>query len=617
MSSLSVVIPTFDRVDRLREALHALSRQVGRCGDFEVIVVSDGSTDDTDRYLRSSEPPLPVHAISQENQGPAAARNRGVEAATGDLILFIDDDVVAGPHLVESHLQAHERLGPDVVVLGPMLSPPDFKMSPWVEWEQAMLYKQYDAMSTALWMPTARQFYTGNASLLRRHLVDAGGFDPRFRRAEDVELCYRRARRGLTFFYEPGATSYHYAQRSYRSWLTSAYSYGCNDVIFARDRGESWLIPTMRREFERQHRALRALVDLALSRRLVRPVTASVLPHLKWVALTLRPVKLRMALLSFAFGLNYYRGVADELGSWRAFLDVRPETDVPATETTTDEVARPVGQPRASIVIPAHNEASVIERCIDAFSQGAEQGEFEVVVVANGCSDDTADRARLAMPDARVVELDAASKVAALNAGDHAARTFPRIYLDADVVVDAQALRAVIAALEHDGAMCAAPTMAVELRDRPWYVRAFYRTFLDLPYVKGNLIGNGFYALSATGRARFDDFPDITADDLFVRNLFEQRERVVVPDRYFRMFPPRRFSGLLAMRQRAYRGNDEYEAAGYRSRAEPTRSARSFLSVAVRRPVGFAIYVAVNLTAKATWRRNSGTWERDDSGRGS
>ncbi|MBK5222606.1 MAG: glycosyltransferase family 2 protein [Acidimicrobiia bacterium] len=269
-----------------------------------------------------------------------------------------------------------------------------------------------------------------------------------------------------------------------------------------------------------------------------------------------------------------------------------------------------------SVVIPAHNEAAVIERCLRSLAVGAEEGlQLEVVVVANGCTDDTADRARRAMPSARVIELERPSKSEALNAGDDICVALTRAYLDADVCVDHPALAAVATALDDGGALCAAPRMAVELGDRPWYVRSFYRAFVALPYVSDGLVGNGFYAISAEGRQRFDRFPDVTADDLFIRNLFAEHERAVVDDHHFWVHPPRRLAGLIAIRRRVYRGNEEYEEAGYRSAAARTRSVSTLARVGLRHPLGIVVYLAVNLYARATWRRHTVGWERDDSGR--
>jgi GT2 family glycosyltransferase len=275
MALISVVVPTFDRLPRLQRVLGGLAAQTVERDRFEVVVVSDGSTDGTDEYLRSGATPVPVRAISQPNSGPAVARNRGVAHSTTDLVLFLDDDVVPDPRLIEEHLRSHEALGERAVVLGPMLTPDDADLAPWVRWEQVMLTKQYDAMQRGDWEPTARQFYTGNASIRRCHLDAVGGFDPAFRRAEDVELAYRLDALGLRFHFNPDAVGHHYAERSYSSWLDNAEAYGRNDVVMARQRGQGWLLRTIWAEFEHHHVLVRALVRAGAHRPRLR-ATATV-----------------------------------------------------------------------------------------------------------------------------------------------------------------------------------------------------------------------------------------------------------------------------------------------------------------------------------------------------
>ncbi|MCZ7672777.1 MAG: glycosyltransferase family 2 protein [Chloroflexi bacterium] len=174
MTVISVVMPTYNRLPRLQRVLKAFEKQTFSTANFEVIVVSDGSLDGTNDYLNSFRPSFPFVLIIQENQGPAAARNKGIDKASGDYILFVDDDVVPQPNLIYEHMRFHE-MHENSVVVGPMLTPADFDMQPWVSWEQAMLVKQYAAMAEGQWAPTARQFFTGNASLLRSTLIDAGG----------------------------------------------------------------------------------------------------------------------------------------------------------------------------------------------------------------------------------------------------------------------------------------------------------------------------------------------------------------------------------------------------------------------------------------------------------
>jgi GT2 family glycosyltransferase len=330
-ASVSVVIPTFNRVERLQRVLGALAGQ-DHDGPLEVIVVSDGSTDGTDEYLTSADVPLPVRAERQDNQGPAAARNRGVEHATGELVVFIDDDVVPAPGLIRAHLDAHERFGDRLVVIGPMADPPDHAMSPWVRWEQVMLAKQYHDMQAGHYAATARQFYTGNASVRRAHLVAAGGFDPRFRRAEDVELAYRLERLGLRFHFEPAAIGYHYAERSFDSWLRNAYDYGRNDVIFARDEGQAWLLSTMSTEFRQRHALSRLATRVCVPREGLRRAAETSVRRLVQLASRLGAERLARYALSGLYGVEYHRGAADELGGSAALAALLDGSlELPAT----------------------------------------------------------------------------------------------------------------------------------------------------------------------------------------------------------------------------------------------------------------------------------------------
>ena len=109
-----------------------------------------------------------------------------------------------------------------------------------------------------------------------------------------------------------------------------------------------------------------------------------------------------------------------------------------------------------SVIVPAHNEASVVGRALDSLLHEAEPGEFDVIVVCNGCTDDTADTART-RAGVRVVEIQTASKVAALNAGDEHAQGFPRIYLDADIELSTESLRLVRDALADNPAAAPLP----------------------------------------------------------------------------------------------------------------------------------------------------------------
>ena len=319
MVKISIIIPTYNRINGLKRVLAGLEKQDFPRDSFEVIVVSDGSTDGTLAYLSSLKTPLNLSFTNQKNGGAAVARNHGFAQARGEVILFIDDDVAPASDLISEHIRFHE-LNSNTVVLGPMLTPGDYKMSPWIQWEQAMLAKQYEAMLANRWEPTARQFYTGNTSLARKYLIEAGGFDPSFRRAEDVELAYRLAGLGLRFVFNPEAVVYHYAERSFNSWISTPYAYGANDVTFTQKKGQQWLLPVVFEEYHHRHRFTKILAQVCLDRSLISRTVIHSLKLAAQVSNLLSLKNISQLAYSGIFNLRYYQGVADQYGGRKIFF---------------------------------------------------------------------------------------------------------------------------------------------------------------------------------------------------------------------------------------------------------------------------------------------------------
>jgi glycosyltransferase involved in cell wall biosynthesis len=276
-----------------------------------------------------------------------------------------------------------------------------------------------------------------------------------------------------------------------------------------------------------------------------------------------------------------------------------------------------------SVVIPAHNEAAVIARCLSHLTRGARPGELDVIVVCNGCSDETAEIARSFAPTVRVLESPVAGKPAALNLGDENARGFPRFFVDADIVLPLADLRKVAEVLRQGQIHGAAPRMEVDLASRPWPVRAFYEIWLRTPYVQGEMLGCGVYAISEEGRRRFDRFPQIIADDCFVRLLFAPGERRCVQEATFRMTPPETLRQLIHINVRRQVGMEEmadrYPQATTDERGEQRRALLRLLRQPGLWPA-LAVYLYAKLATLALhrWKRLRGRqreWNRDDSSR--
>jgi glycosyltransferase involved in cell wall biosynthesis len=284
-----------------------------------------------------------------------------------------------------------------------------------------------------------------------------------------------------------------------------------------------------------------------------------------------------------------------------------------------------------SIVIAAHNEAAVVGRCLDALLRGAAPGEFDVTVVANGCTDATAQVAA-SRPGVRVLDLPAAGKVPALNAGDAVAVGFPRIYLDADIVIAADGMRALRDVLTGGDAsvLAAAPRRELDVSRSPLLVRAYYAINSRLPVFQNALFGRGVIALSAAGRSRFDRFPDVVADDLFLDSLFTTAEKREVGSVSARIAAPRRTRDLLRRLVRVRRGNASMRAARSPAPAQtqaqtgsvrPAARTSWLRDVALRNPAlipAAACYAAITVAASVLARlpqRSGPAWGRDDSSR--
>jgi hypothetical protein len=275
-----------------------------------------------------------------------------------------------------------------------------------------------------------------------------------------------------------------------------------------------------------------------------------------------------------------------------------------------------------SVVIPAHNEARVIGRLLDGLLAGAEPGEFDIVVVPNGCTDDTASIAADHGPDVRVVESPTASKHAALRLGDEHAKGFPRLYVDADIELTAGAARALADALEEPGVLAVGPRRLVVRDSSAWPVRWYYDIWDQLPSVRSGLYGRGVIGVSEAGHHRIVSMPEVMGDDLAASVAFSDAERKVVSAAMVVVHAPRTVGDLIRRRVRSQTAVSQL--AGVTPAAAAARTSRADLvGILRRRPVlapQLAVFLAVTIVARQRARRpirrgDFSTWLRDDSSR--
>jgi glycosyltransferase involved in cell wall biosynthesis len=253
----SVVIPTYNRGEKLIECLEALFNQAYNKKEFEIVVMDDGSQDDTQKILKKlqKESPVSLRVFHQSNQGQGVARNRGIAESVGEIILFIGDDIV----VIKDFLKAHDDLHiahPEwnAGVLGFITWHPKIPMTPLMKFAESagaifgkvgghqFGFDLLEGKETADY----RFFYTSNISL-KREILERFKFDPWFSGYgwEDIELGYRITKHaGFVLYYEPSAIAYHDHPMSSKQWADRMKEIGYSSQLLHSKYPELVRVPT-------------------------------------------------------------------------------------------------------------------------------------------------------------------------------------------------------------------------------------------------------------------------------------------------------------------------------------------------------------------------------------
>lgn len=265
-----------------------------------------------------------------------------------------------------------------------------------------------------------------------------------------------------------------------------------------------------------------------------------------------------------------------------------------------------------AVIIPAHDESAVIDACLNALTHLADSPSAQIIVACNGCRDDTAERAR-AFPFVDVIETATPSKTTALNLGDSVARQWPRIYLDADVLMPALTVTALTRALMDEGVLAARPAYRFNTGSGGKIIRAYYRARTRTTFHTTALWGAGVYALNEQGHRRLGRFPNVVADDLHVHSLFHPSEIRIVDDAPVEVRVPTTLRDTVRVGRRIRRGNTTSglpltQAGTTRQLLRSSRSVRDWADTVV--------YLAIGALIRLTTRASSAErWERDESTR--
>jgi len=466
---LSVSLCTYDRRETLLESLEAFSRQELPRGAYELVVVDDGSQDGTRELLERIELPVPATVVHQPNGGLSAARNTGLEHCRGELVLFVNDDTIPEPSLVEEHVRTHRRLAGEGLraVLGSFEQPAealDNALMRYLEASDEIFGfskltpgRDYDGMF----------FWTCNVSVPLAAVRAAGDFDVSFRHygCEDTDLGVRLEALGMRVHYHPAARALHrhwidfdYLVRRqrmvarayvrfYRKHPRALDRWGGIERLTAEDCRASWrkveaLVPT----FEAAVGELAALGVGALER----------------VADEFAPVAQRIveevgrqvaALNRIWWWQGYEEGFAEHgLSGFDELWARAHETPLQAAPSAPIGAQLPPDRVELSVVVPTRDRPSELRAlCAALAGQDLERERFEVLVCDDGSTPpvDARSLAHLGL-DLRVVRRASGGPGPARNAGVARARGDVVVFLNDDAVPRPDLLRRHLAA--HRGA---------------------------------------------------------------------------------------------------------------------------------------------------------------------
>jgi GT2 family glycosyltransferase len=272
MTCASVVVPTFNRLPDLKRVVAAIRGQRHRPDDgLDLVVVDDGSTDGTTQWLRAQQSEDRLRVVVQGNSGPAAARNRGAEAARGDILMFLGDDTEPAQGWFAAHLEQHRIFGASaapLAVVGYTGFPEDHD-SPFLRF-----INEYGAQFGYALIDEPGEvpfnfFYTSNVSLPTTTFRELGGFREDFSAAawEDIEFAYRASREGMRLRYQPLARTVHHHRIRPRTFCNRQRTSGQAAAVFAglHPELEAWLGVPRARDTGRRSGLSLQLLHLAVA----------------------------------------------------------------------------------------------------------------------------------------------------------------------------------------------------------------------------------------------------------------------------------------------------------------------------------------------------------------
>lgn len=429
--AMSVVIPTYNRRAILRKTLLAFGSQTLGADQFEVIVVDDGSSDDTVTMVRQFKAPFTLRLLTPSHGGANAARNLGIRAAEGKVVLITGDDMIPEPSFLEAHAGFHERRPDELdAMLGFIDWSPEITITPFMRFivspeggQQFAFHEVRDGKADF------RLFYTSNLSVKRDLLLKQPVlFDEDFSYPayDDAELGYRLSRQGLQLHYNPRAVTCHHHEIAVEQFVQRQRKAGHMGMLFGRkhpelDRAYLQLSQALQaRESFTEHNVRRIL---QVAQELEKP-DVSKLAALRhggegfdrtYITRVLYPVY--QTVLQLAYGWGVCEAESREAEATRSVPAVIPH------------------RYKASIIIPVFNKCELTQQCLTRLAAVTSAPDYEVIVVDNASTDGTTEFLSQLGGDIRVIRNQENLGFAkACNRGARVARGEYLVFLNNDTI---------------------------------------------------------------------------------------------------------------------------------------------------------------------------------------
>ena len=245
---ISLIVPTYNRLPILKKCLAALEAQTVAKNQFEVIVIDDGSTDGTEAFMREYKAPFRLHSLRQKNSGTGMARRHGVEHASGEYLLLMNDDTICSPNVIQEHLATQNRYpGQKWAVLGNFQYPEESRRRAMTHFfcVNSFMFPQVDMEEGCPY--GYAHFITCNLSIRREAVLQVGSFDGTYMLSEDTEMGIKLFEQGYCVLYHPAAHAWHdHAQYAVPNLIRRARIYGADYFHMFRNHPrvmKEWAMP--------------------------------------------------------------------------------------------------------------------------------------------------------------------------------------------------------------------------------------------------------------------------------------------------------------------------------------------------------------------------------------